>query len=272
MLKKSFLALLVSLFALIIAGSVKAQAATIVLPEGCSWIYYDQMYDSYKIAAFNEEEGVGKGVCPALDKIYGLRLTVIAETVPDTSLIINAESANWDQHDDTVYEKVGKYYVAVLKKENGKALFGKDDSYAQICLGPWGGVDITVVNAEWLDKDGNVLQSAFKIDLSKELKEEKKLVKDSKIKLKLNKKSGKITLKWTTKSETALQGYQVQYSTDGTNFKYLKKNIKPEASSYSYKKGEKGTTYYFKVRGFSVIDGKKVYTPWSGVASEKFTK
>ena len=95
---------------------------------------------------------------------------------------------------------------------------------------------------------------------------------DSKIKLKLNKKSGKITLKWTTKSETALQGYQVQYSTDGTNFKYLKKNIKPEASSYSYKKGEKGTTYYFKVRGFSVIDGKKVYTPWSGVASEKFTK
>ncbi|MCR5431229.1 MAG: LPXTG cell wall anchor domain-containing protein, partial [Lachnospiraceae bacterium] len=117
-------------------------------------------WDSYKIVAFNDAEGVPAGtIADDISTIYACRVTVKAADVPDTALIINAESANWEQHDNPGWEASGDNYVATLKKDGPFALFKTPDTYAQICFGTWGNVDIELVSAEWLDKDGNVIKA-----------------------------------------------------------------------------------------------------------------
>lgn len=157
MLKK----VLAVLFAVcLLVGAVPAAAGAINLPSGCPWIYYDSTYDSYKITAFNEAEGVDADMCPELESIYGLRLWITCDTDPVVSLIINAESNNWDQYDNVEFTKDGDYYVTDFTKAGPFSLFKNSDSYAQICIGTWNPTDITVVKAAWLDADGNVLQES----------------------------------------------------------------------------------------------------------------
>lgn len=156
-----FKKVLAVLFAVcLLVAAIPAAAGTTTLPTGCPWIYYDSVYDSYKIAAFNEAEGVPEGMCPAKQDIYGLRLYVTCDQTPAISLIINCESSSWDQHDDIAWTQEGDYYVTDFTKGGPFALFKEADSYAQICIGNWGATDVTVVKAEWLDADGNVLQSS----------------------------------------------------------------------------------------------------------------
>ena len=160
MFKKVLSVLFAAALALVAVAGVKANAATITMPKDCVWIYYDSQWDSYKITAFNDAEGVAAGtICDDIATIYGLKIFVKADSTPDTSVIINAESANWDQHDDMNWEAEGDYYVTTLTKGGPFSLFKTADSYAQICLGAWGGVDIEVVGAQWLDKDGGVIKA-----------------------------------------------------------------------------------------------------------------
>ena len=163
MLKKVLSVLLAAALCVVATTGTSAQAATITLPDrsDCNWIYYDSQYDSYKITAFNDAEGVTAGtICDDIATIYALEITVKAASTPDTSVIINAESANWDQHDGMDWADNGDgTYTTTLKKDGPFSLFKTADTYAQICLGPWGGVDIEVVGAKWLDKDGGVIKA-----------------------------------------------------------------------------------------------------------------
>ncbi|MCR5829444.1 MAG: LPXTG cell wall anchor domain-containing protein [Lachnospiraceae bacterium] len=160
MLKKVLSVIFAAALCVVATAGTSAQAAEIKLPSGCTWIYYDPTYDSYKVAAFNDAEGVPAGtITDDLSTIYACRVTVKAADTPDTALIINAESANWEQHDNPGWEASGDNYVATLKKDGPFSLFKTPDTYAQICFGTWGNVDIEVVGAEWLDKDGNVIKS-----------------------------------------------------------------------------------------------------------------
>ena len=91
-------------------------------------------------------------------------------------------------------------------------------------------------------------------------------VKGLKITAKSTAKKGSITVKWTVKGDaSAADGYQVWKSTKQS--KGYKKAITTTKKSYKNTKGlKKGTRYYYKVRAYKVVDGKKVYSDWSNKA------
>ncbi|MCR5432018.1 MAG: hypothetical protein K6E95_05620, partial [Lachnospiraceae bacterium] len=88
MLKKVLSVLFAAALCVVATAGTSAQAATITLPSGCPWIYYDATWDSYKIVAFNDAEGVPAGtIADDISTIYACRVTVKAADVPDTALI-----------------------------------------------------------------------------------------------------------------------------------------------------------------------------------------
>ena len=91
-------------------------------------------------------------------------------------------------------------------------------------------------------------------------------VKELKITARSSAKKGSITVKWTVKGDaSAADGYQVWKSTKQS--KGYKKAITTTKKSYKNTKGlKKGTRYYYKVRAYKVVDGKKVYSDWSNKA------
>ena len=76
------------------------------------------------------------------------------------------------------------------------------------------------------------------------------------------------TVAW--KTVTGASGYQVQYSTS-SKFKSAKTATVKKGSSKktTIKKLTKGKKYYFKVRAYKTVNGKKVYGAWSSVKSVK---
>ena len=91
-------------------------------------------------------------------------------------------------------------------------------------------------------------------------------VKGLKLTTKSSAKKGSITVKWTVKGDASVaDGYQVWKSTKQS--KGYKKAITTAKKSYKNTKGlKKGTRYYYKVRAYKVVDGKKVYSDWSNKA------
>lgn len=80
--------------------------------------------------------------------------------------------------------------------------------------------------------------------------------------------SNQVTVIWETVSDAS--GYEVMYSTS-SKFKSAKTaNIsKRSTTNTTIKQLTKGKTYYFKVRPYKTVDGKKVYGEWSTVRNTK---
>ena len=80
-------------------------------------------------------------------------------------------------------------------------------------------------------------------------------------------KSGtKVKVKW--KNISGETGYQISRSTKrtGTN---IVSTYKTTSGTYKTVKATKNKTYYYKVRAYKTVDGKKIYGPWSSVKSYK---
>ena len=77
---------------------------------------------------------------------------------------------------------------------------------------------------------------------------------------------GAITVKWTVKgNKAAADGYQIWKSTKKNAG--FKKMFTTKKLTYKNTKGlKKGVKYYYKVRAYKVVDGKKVYSDWSNKA------
>jgi len=78
---------------------------------------------------------------------------------------------------------------------------------------------------------------------------------------------GKITVKWKVKGDaSAADGFQVYKSKKAQkDYKFMGKTKK---LSMVNKKGlKKGTRYFYKVRAYKVVDGKKIYSDWSNKAN-----
>lgn len=86
-----------------------------------------------------------------------------------------------------------------------------------------------------------------------------------------NSKSKTVTVKW--KKVSGASGYEI-YSATSKNGKYKKVATVKKGRTTSYKntKLKKGTTYYYKVRAYRTVNGKKVYGNYSGLKSVKIKK
>ena len=69
------------------------------------------------------------------------------------------------------------------------------------------------------------------------------------------------TLKW--KKVSSITGYQIQYSTSSKFKNGTKVIVKKSKSSTNIKKLKKGKKYYFRIRTYKTVDGKKTYSSWS---------
>ena len=85
--------------------------------------------------------------------------------------------------------------------------------------------------------------------------------------------SGKrsIRVSWTTSSNVSGIRYQVYKSAKKTGG--FKKMVTTSKKYYTNTSGlKKGSTYYYKVRGYKYLNGKYYYSPWSDVTYKKVTK
>ena len=81
-------------------------------------------------------------------------------------------------------------------------------------------------------------------------------------------KSGaKVKVSWTNISGET--GYQISKMTKKSATQ--KKPLTYKTTSGKYKKlsATKGKTYYYKVRAYKTVDGKKIYGPWSTAVKYK---
>jgi len=85
---------------------------------------------------------------------------------------------------------------------------------------------------------------------------------------KLTTKSKKATIKW--KKVSGATGYQI-YMATSKNGKYskIKTITKTSTVSYTKTKLKKNKKYYFKIRAYKTVDGKKIYSSYSSVKSIK---
>lgn len=79
-------------------------------------------------------------------------------------------------------------------------------------------------------------------------------------------KTGTSKVTWAKVSGAA--GYEVQVSTDKTHFKKAPSGD-VRSTSYTRAKLIKGKTYYYRVRAYKIVSGKRTYGPFSAVASVK---
>lgn len=90
-----------------------------------------------------------------------------------------------------------------------------------------------------------------------------------KLKSKLVKVKGKtaISLTWSETGDAKIDGYEVRRSVKKNSGYGTKPYKQTKSTKYTNAKSlKKGRTYYYKVRGYKIIDGKKVYTKWSNKA------
>ena len=83
---------------------------------------------------------------------------------------------------------------------------------------------------------------------------------------------GKIKLTWKKSAGFKMDYYEVFRSTkknSGYGTKAYYKTRNGSKTSYTNSKVKSGTRYYYKVRGVRVVDGEKIYTPYSNKANRK---
>lgn len=84
--------------------------------------------------------------------------------------------------------------------------------------------------------------------------------------VKASKSSSKVKVSWTNISGET--GYQISQSTSKSKTKVVA-TYKTTSGKYKTVSATKGKTYYYKVRAYKVVDGKKIYGPWSNVVKYK---
>ena len=95
-----------------------------------------------------------------------------------------------------------------------------------------------------------------------------------KVTLKSAKNTGKgtVTLKW--KKDSTVSGYEIyrSYYSSNKNYFYLVKSLGKKKTSYKQKGLYRGSTYYYKVRAYKIVNGTKLYGKFSKLKKVKIRK
>lgn len=85
------------------------------------------------------------------------------------------------------------------------------------------------------------------------------------------KSASKIQVTWSKNS--SVSGYQLQYSRDNLFINRKTKNIlSPDTESLTLSGLTKNKTYYFRIRSYVTVNGKKYYSAWKPTSNVKTTK
>jgi len=85
---------------------------------------------------------------------------------------------------------------------------------------------------------------------------------------KLTTKSKKATIKW--KKISGASGYQIYMATSKKgNYSKIKTITKGKTTTYTKTKLKRNKRYYFKIRTYKTVDGKKIYSSYSSIKSIK---
>jgi hypothetical protein len=74
-------------------------------------------------------------------------------------------------------------------------------------------------------------------------------------------------LEWSNKESSEISGYQINYSTSSDFTNKTTITVDSETNSYTIDNLTSNKNYYFRVRMYKEIDGKKVYGTYSDVSS-----
>ena len=85
-----------------------------------------------------------------------------------------------------------------------------------------------------------------------------------------NSGKGKVKISWLR--NTNCSGYQIQYATDKKFSKAKTVTASAESNSKTISSMKKGKTYYFRIRGYRTVAGKKYYSNWSASKSIRIKK
>ena len=78
--------------------------------------------------------------------------------------------------------------------------------------------------------------------------------------------AGKVIVSWT--NVNGADGVQISKSTSKTRTSYVTKETEPEQTELTVT-ATAGKKYYYKVRAYKIVNGTKIYTPWSKTVSYK---
>ena len=184
----------------------------------------------------------------------------------------DTDPSDYVADDNNVYKTAaGKYVVAKEAPANTSGYkwvksFSKDNYYYESAIysgGGGGGSSSASTSTSEIDKAKAEEEAKIAAEIAAISGVDKQVFKASSKKTTLNGKKA-IRITWTFPAGISVDGFEVYRSTERYSGFGTVPYFTTTKSSYTNNKDLKaGKTYYYKVRGYKMINGEKIYTGWS---------
>ena len=222
--------------------------------------YYSDYFSYFGKTAITGITGGFVTLC--LQGFMGMTQNADPQVIPNAELGIVSEDG-FQKLDGIVTDQDGKVIIQLDKDtfQAGKTYYLSARGTVPTTATDWNTAGNPAVNV-----DAPLIAPICKITVDSMVAAGVKATRITHLKSKASK--GKVTLTWKKTKGYKADGYQIYRSVkkDGVYRSIGKTTAKKYTNSSSLKKG---TRYYYKVRGYRMMDKKIVYTKWSLIVSAK---